>query len=67
MSSKGKTKGSKLTKKARKLASAYIAEEINTRKYPRSQAIAIGLSRARTESHRQATLSKITRLLKKYR
>lgn len=40
-------KPAKLKGKAQTLASKYIAEEIETGKYPRQQAIAIGLSRAR--------------------
>jgi len=40
----------KLQGRAKKLASKYIAEEMNTRKYGRKQAIAIGLSRARTKA-----------------
>lgn len=40
-------KPKKLPKKAQKLTSKYIAEEMRTGKYPRKQAIAIGMSRAR--------------------
>lgn len=47
---KTKTTFQKLRGRAKKLASKYIAEEMNTRKYGRKQAIAIGLSRARTKA-----------------
>lgn len=39
----------KLRDQARELASKFIAEEIRTGKYPRKQAIAIGISRARRQ------------------
>jgi hypothetical protein len=39
----------KLKGKTRELASRYIAEEVRTGKYGRSQAVAIGISRARRE------------------
>jgi hypothetical protein len=39
----------KLKGKTRELASKYIAEEVRTGKYGRSQAVAIGISRARRE------------------
>jgi len=44
----------KLRGKARALASKFIAEEMRTKKYPRAQAIAIGLSRARTQAKKNA-------------
>ena len=40
-------KYAKLRGRARALASKYVAEEVATGKYPRKQAVAIGLSRAR--------------------
>jgi hypothetical protein len=40
----------KLRGQARELASKFIAEEIRTGKYPRKQAIAIGISRARRQA-----------------
>lgn len=64
---KPKKKPVKLTGRTRSLASRYIAEEMHTKKYPAKQAIAIGISRAKTETKRRDTLSKIARLLKKYR
>ncbi len=39
----------KLTRKGQRLASKYIAEEFETKKYKPKQAIAIGISRARTK------------------
>lgn len=39
----------KLTSQMQTLASKYIAEEIETGQYPRKQAIAIGISRAKTD------------------
>ena len=39
----------KLTNQVQKLASKYIAEEIETGQYPRKQAIAIGISRAKAK------------------
>ncbi len=39
----------KLRGQTRELASKFIAEEIRTGKYPRKQAIAIGISRARRQ------------------
>ena len=74
-----KTNHRKLTGTARKLASKYIAEEIETRQYPRSQAVAIGISRARREAElkseaarkprfrEKSHTSKLTHLIKKYR
>lgn len=46
----GKKIRTKLAGKVRELASKYIAEEIETGKYPRKQAIAIGISRAKAAS-----------------
>jgi len=37
----------KLTKREQKLASKYIAEEVDTRKYKKKQAVAIGINRAK--------------------
>jgi hypothetical protein len=57
----------KLVGNTRKLASKYIAEEVATGQYPRSQAVAIGISRAKREIGLKSQASKLTRLLKKYR
>ena len=55
----------KLTDKEKKLASRYIAEEIETGKYPRKQALAIGISRAhaaaKTTSHKHSIASIMAR------
>lgn len=60
-------KRTKLTGKTRELASKFIAEEIETRKYPRKQAIAIGLSRARQLSKNSPTTTHLKNVLKKYK
>jgi hypothetical protein len=52
----------KLTKKEREKASRFIREEMHTGKYPREQAIAIGLSRARQKAKR----SRIDEIAAKY-
>ena len=51
----------------RKLASKFIAEEMRTHKYPRKQAIAIGLSRARQSSKGSPTAARLKSLLAKYK
>jgi hypothetical protein len=61
MPSKKKLKG-----KARMLASKFIAEEIQTRKYPRSQAIAIGISRAKAKAKKESFQSRLETIIKKY-
>jgi hypothetical protein len=53
-----KAKYKKLTRKQRKLASKFISEEVKVkksgkRKYPRKQAIAIGISRARSATKKK--------------
>jgi hypothetical protein len=45
------------------LASKFIAEEVRTHKYPRKQAVAIGLSRARREA-RSTKDNQITKILR---
>jgi Family of unknown function (DUF6496) len=52
----------KLTPREKELASGFIAEEIEAGLYPRKQAIAIGISRAR----RKARGTKISRLVDRY-
>lgn len=59
-----KTKKTKLRGKTKKLASKYIAEEMSTHKYGRKQAIAIGISRARTKTAK-AIKAKAARTAKK--
>jgi hypothetical protein len=54
-----KTNRLKLTGTARKLASKYIEEEIETGQYPRSQAVAIGISRARREASLKSMLIRL--------
>lgn len=56
----------KLRGRARSLASKYIAEEERTRQYPRKQAIAIGISRAREEVTRDKHKSVFLALCHKY-
>jgi hypothetical protein len=53
--------------KARDLASDFIAEEMRTKKYPRKQAIAIGISRARAASKKATEDAKFKAILRKYR
>ena len=62
-----KTKKTKLTGKTRKLAGKYIAEEMRTKKYPRAQAIAIGISRARAKSAGVKRDKKLAAIAKRYR
>jgi Family of unknown function (DUF6496) len=57
----------KLTRGERELASRYIAEEIETQKYPRKQAIAIGLSRARERTKKTRRGDEISRIMSRYR
>jgi hypothetical protein len=56
----------KLQGKTKTLASKYIAEEMRTRKYPRKQAIAIGISRAKATTKKSATHKRLLEMLKKY-
>ena len=55
---KTRKKSPGLQGKTRNLASKFIAEEMHTKKYPRAQAIAIGISRARAQG--SATRAKKT-------
>jgi hypothetical protein len=57
----------KLTREGRELASQFISEEVKTKKYPRKQAIAIGISRARKATSEAKHISTIRRLKSKYR
>jgi hypothetical protein len=61
-----KTKKRKLTTKEKRLASRYIAEEIETGKYPRKQAIAIGISRARSTAKKARRESAIESIMARY-
>ena len=56
----------KLTRRERKLASRYIAEEIETEKYPHKQAIAIGISRAREQTKKTIRENEISRIMSRY-
>ena len=56
----------KLRGKARDLASKFIAEEMKTQKYPRAQAIAIGISRARTQVKKTAHSKRIQAIIDKH-
>ena len=60
-------KNPKLRGKAKTLASKYVAEEVSTRKYPLKQAVAIGISRARSEAKESRTVSRLKAMLKRYR
>jgi len=56
----------KLRGKTRTLASKYIAEEMETKKYPRSQAIAIGISRARSKVKKTTRQKRIQAIIDKH-
>ena len=56
----------KLEGHTRELASKYIAEEMHTHKYPRAQAIAIGISRAKRATRDTKTTTRLRHLLSKY-
>ena len=60
-------KRKKLTAREKKLASRYIAEEIETGKYPRKQAIAIGISRAKAQAKKIRRSDEISRIMARYR
>jgi hypothetical protein len=60
-------KRSKLRGRTRDRASKYIAEEMRTRKYPRKQAIAIGISRARSEAKKTRTMTTLAKLIREYK
>ena len=60
-------KTKKLTGRARKLASKFIAEEVRTGKYPRKQAVAVGISRARAEAAEESRRTKISAIMERYR
>ena len=56
----------RLRGRTRDLASKYIAEEVSTHKYPRAQAIAIGISRAKRQATVTKTTNRLRHLLSKY-
>ena len=56
----------KLTGKTKQLASQFIAEEVHTHKYPRKQAIAIGISRARSKTKNDRKQQELSHLSLKY-
>jgi hypothetical protein len=60
-------KRKKLTTGEKKLASRYIAEEIETGRYPRKQAIAIGISRARASAKKTIHKPAIASIMARYR
>ena len=62
-----KKKKRKLTVKEKRLASQYIPEEIETGKYPRKQAIAIGISRARAAAKKTGHRHSIASIMAKYK
>ena len=57
----------KLTREERKLASRYIPEEIKTKQYPRTTAIAIGISRAQADVRKIRRKREIDRIMARYR
>lgn len=62
-----KRKYPKLRGETREKASKYVAEEVRTGKYPRKQAIAIGISRARAAAKKHERVSLIDDIVKRYR
>jgi hypothetical protein len=64
---KKKTRPKKLTGKTRTLASKFIAEEVRTGKYPREQAVAIGISRARAAASATRRGARISAIMERYR
>lgn len=63
---KTSAKQPKLQGTTRSLASQYIAEEMRTQKYPRKQAIAIGISRARAKTKKERQKRTIDAIMRKY-
>lgn len=57
----------KLRGKARELAGQFIAEEVRTGKYPREQAVAVGISRAREEARKSRRTRAIDDIMRRYR
>jgi hypothetical protein len=47
----------KLSRRARDLSRKTVGEEIETDKYPRRQAVAVGLSRARDQAHHEHAMA----------
>jgi hypothetical protein len=62
-----KKKPQRLKGRARELASKFIAEEVGTGKYPRVQAVAIGISRARVAAGEKPRKSRIAGIMERYR
>lgn len=60
-----KTKKS-LLGKTRALAGKFIAEEMRTKKYPRPQAIAIGISRAKAKVKKESFETHLQAIIDKY-
>jgi hypothetical protein len=67
MQLKSNKKKPKLRGRTRELASRFVAEEIETHKYPRKQAIAIGLSRARQQTKVAHHTTRLRNILTKYK
>ena len=57
----------KLRGRARELAGKFIAEEVRTGKYPREQAVAVGISRAREEARKNRRAKAIGDIMRRYR
>jgi hypothetical protein len=57
----------KLRGRARELVSKFIAEEVRTEKYPREQAVAVGISRAREETRKSRRAKAIGDIMRRYR
>jgi hypothetical protein len=61
-----KKKRKKLTREEKRLAARFIGEEIKTKEYPRKQAIAIGISRARSAAKKARRKSAIESIMARY-
>lgn len=62
-----KRKYPKLRGKTRELAGKYIARQTRKRKYTREQAIAIGISQARTATKKSSRSAEIAAIMERYR
>ena len=57
----------KLSLAEKRLAPEFIAEEVRTGRYPRKQAIAIGISRAKAQAKKIRRSDEISRIMARYR
>jgi hypothetical protein len=57
MKTKKTKKYPKMNRRAKEVSKRTVAEELETGKYPRRQAVAIGLSRARDEARHERAMA----------